>query len=73
MIKPNWKDVAVRAIKTFVQAFLGTLFAMMGKGAPLQELFTEASLIAALSAGLSTVWNGVINPALGVDNHLPDQ
>ena len=60
----NWKDVLNRAIKTFVEAvivFLGTELSGM-------NIFTVDKVvwcaigIAAAQAGISAVWNGVIEP-----------
>lgn len=56
----NWKDVSVRAAKTFAQAFLASV--------SVEQLFTAGDLTAAaqmlnsmalagLAAGVSAVWN----------------
>lgn len=44
------RDLAVRAFKTFVQAFVASLLL-------LDDPFTKQALIAALAAGLSALWN----------------
>lgn len=62
----NWKDVAVRALKTFAEAFIAFLMAEVS-GA---ELFAMdkgmwcAVVISAAAAGISAVWNGMIEPAV---------
>ena len=62
----NWKDVAVRALKTFAEAFVAFVMAEVS-GA---ELFTMdrgmgiAVGISAAAAGVSAVWNGMIEPAV---------
>ena len=62
----NWKDVAVRALKTFAEAFVAFVMAevsgaelfMMDKG------MWIAVGISAAAAGISAVWNGMIEPAV---------
>lgn len=53
----NWKDIAIRALKTFAQGFLGSLTITV----PTMHDFTwttlSSLLIAAVSAGASAVWN----------------
>lgn len=62
----NWKDVAIRAVKTFAEAFIAFLMAEVS-GA---ELFAMdkgmwcAVVISAAAAGISAVWNGMIEPAV---------
>lgn len=69
----NWKDVAVRAVKTFAQAFL----AFVGTELTGMDLFAIdkgmwcAVGISAAAAGISAVWNGMIGPA--VKPLLPDK
>lgn len=62
MVKTDWKDVGIRALKTFVQSFVGAIITLLaaGTGNP----FTQTAIIAALAAAASAVWNGVVNPAL---------
>ena len=67
----DWKDVAIRAAKTFVQAFVGSLMTLLATGGTFENVLTQTALIAALSAGLSAAWNGVLNPALGVNTEKP--
>lgn len=62
----NWKDVAVRAIKTFVEAFAACLGAELTG----MDLFAIdrgmwcAVGISAAAAGISAVWNGIVEPAV---------
>jgi len=46
-----------------------TLFAAGGEPG---SAFTQTAIISALAAAISAVWNGVVNPALGVGGHPPD-
>lgn len=62
----NWKDVAVRALKTFVEAFIafvGAELAGMDIFAIDKGMWCAVGLSAA-AAGISAVWNGMIEPAL---------
>lgn len=62
----NWKDVAIRAIKTFAQAFMACVGAELSG----MDLFAiDKSMwcavgISAAAAGISAVWNGMIEPAV---------
>jgi len=67
----NWKDIAVRALKTFWQAALAYLIAALSgadffsgdKG----KTFWIGIATAALAAGLSAAYNGVVKPLLSPD------
>lgn len=62
----DWKDVVVRAIKTFVEAvvaFASTELAGVDLFAA-EQGFWPALAISAVAAGVSAVWNGLIDPAL---------
>lgn len=66
MMNVNWKDVAVRALKTFVEAFvafLGAELAGMDLFAIDKGMWAAVGLSAA-AAGISAVWNGMIEPVL---------
>lgn len=60
----DWKDVAMRAVKTFLQA--AAAFAMAEiSGAELFAIDARmwgAIGVSAVAAGLSAVWNGVMEP-----------
>ena len=66
MKKIDWNDVLIRAIKTFMEAF----FAFAGAKLAGMDLFSIgkdmwiAVGISAAAAGISAVWNGMIEPAL---------
>lgn len=61
----NWPDWAIRAVKTFVQAFLGVLIpaiiGVLNGGLPVDwgavKITIASALMAALAAGISAVWN----------------
>ena len=62
----DWKDVGIRAVKTFVQTAASYLIAALGgvdffagdKG----ETFYVGLFLSAGAAGLSAVWNGILAP-----------
>ena len=70
----NFPDWAIRAIKTFVQAFLGVfipaILSVLNGGFPVDwsaaKVTFISALMAALAAGISAVWN----IALEVHNDL---
>lgn len=61
----GWPDWAIRALKTFVQAFLGVLIpaiiGVLNGGLPVDwgavKITIASALMAALAAGISAVWN----------------
>lgn len=61
----NWPDWLIRALKTFVQAFLGVLIpavvSVLNGGLPVDwgaaKVTLVSALMAALAAGISAVWN----------------
>ena len=58
MTKQLIKDIAIRALKTFVQAFLSVV--ALGAGDVVNVSTLKALLVAGLSAGISAVWNTVV-------------
>lgn len=64
MTKNDWKDVGKRAGKTFVQAFVASVsieqFAAI-TDAQSAKVIICSMLIAGASAGISAVWNMLIN------------
>lgn len=57
MKKINWKDIGIRAFKTFIQGFLGAL-AITLPNADYSDLEVIKSLvIGAIAAGISAVMN----------------
>lgn len=73
MVRPDWKDVGIRAIKTFAQSFIGALVTLFAAGDVPGSAMTKTAIISALAAAISAVWNGVINPALGVNVEKPPE
>lgn len=62
MKKIHWKDVGIRAGKTFVQAFAANVSMeqiMAVTDTESAEVILHSMLIAGLSAGISAVWNMV--------------
>lgn len=56
-MKEQFKDIAVRALKTFVQAFLATLLA--GVIGVVDVTSAKTLLIAAFAAGISATQNSI--------------
>jgi len=67
IMKTDWKDVGIRALKTFIQSFVGAMVTLLAAAGEPGSAFTRSAIISALAAAVSAVWNGVINPALGVE------
>jgi len=62
----DWKDVGIRAAKTFLEAAAAFLMAEIA-GAELFSIGRQmwcALGISAIAAGVSAVWNGVIEPLI---------
>lgn len=62
----DWKDVIIRAAKTFAEAFIAFVGAEMA-GADIFAVGRDVWVavgISAAAAGISAVWNGMIEPAL---------
>jgi hypothetical protein len=53
----DWRDVAVRALKTLVQAFIASVGLSIASGHALDTVLTSA-----LAAAVSALWNGVLSP-----------
>ena len=56
----NWKDVAARTVKTFVAVFLGLLSVnvdLQGVDSKVLARVLFATLLSAVSAGITAVWN----------------
>lgn len=59
------KDVAIRALKTFLQSAIAYLVASLSQGVDLFEVeVVSGLLIGALAAGISASWNGAVQPVL---------
>jgi len=68
------KDVIIRAVKTFIQAFAGVLvpeicIILQGHELPIDITGWRALIIpllcSALAAGISAVWNTILNKSKG--------
>jgi hypothetical protein len=55
------EDIIRRASKTAAQAFLGALSAAQLAGQEITVTLIGAALAAALAAGISAVWNGLVS------------
>ena len=67
IVEVNWKDIAVRASKTFVQTFLSVLLIA-------DEPFNTEVVLAAVAAGISAAWNFVRETAQRVEfERTPEQ
>lgn len=56
----NWKDILIRAIKTFFQGFLGALAVTLPSSDLTDTTIIKSILIGAVAGGLSAVMNFVI-------------
>ena len=56
----NWKDILIRAIKTFFQGFLGALAVTLPSSDLTDATIIKSILIGAVAGGLSAVMNFVI-------------
>lgn len=61
--KIDWHDVLLRAVKTFFEAFVGTVSVISVSGIAEMgfKTFVISTLTAGVSAGLSALWNMVQN------------
>lgn len=73
-MKINWKNVIERSGKTFVEGFIGSLVANL---TVFQDVYAEDGMwemalisvgIGAIAAGISAVWNGVLEPLFDITN-----
>lgn len=65
-MKCDYRDVAIRAAKTFVEAVIAFVMAEIA-GTELFEMdagMWAAIAISAAAAGVSAVWNGVLEPMI---------
>lgn len=61
MNKEKLKDIMIRAIKTFIQAFIAAFLLGTGNLSNLDKKVLESALLAGLAAGISAVMNLVAN------------
>lgn len=65
-MKINWKDVIVRAVKTFAETAVAAFVAGVS-GVDIfstDEGFWIALALSAGAAGISAVWNGLVEPVI---------
>jgi hypothetical protein len=72
----DWKDVLNRAGKTFAQAAMSCLIASLSgvnftTGAK-SDTFWIGLALSAMAAGLSAVWNGIVQPLITAANSTTD-
>lgn len=53
----NWKDIAIRAIKTFIQGFLGALAVTLPTSDLSDMTIVKSILVGAVAGGISCVMN----------------
>ena len=63
----NWKDILIRALKTFIQGFLGALAITLPNSDLASESVLKSLLIGAIASGISAVMNFVLNLMKGED------
>lgn len=56
-----WKDILIRAIKTFIQGFLGALAVTLPSTDFTDTTIMKSLLIGAVAGGISAVMNMTIN------------
>ncbi|MBQ7875105.1 MAG: hypothetical protein IJ306_08140 [Oscillospiraceae bacterium] len=72
-MKTNWKDIADRAIKAFVEGFLGSIAVNLGTLVTVVEddaAFKTVAVsigVGAVAAGVSAAWNLVFGPLFAID------
>ena len=57
----KYKDVLVRALKTFMQGFLASLVVSLQGQQTIDERLIKGALIGAIAGGISAVMNLIIN------------
>ena len=56
----NWKDILIRASKTFIQGFFGALAITLPNSDLASESVLKSLLIGALASGISALMNFVL-------------
>lgn len=57
----KWKDILIRALKTFIQGFLGALAITLPSSDLMADGVLKSLLIGALAGGISAVMNYILN------------
>ena len=60
-LKKNIKDIIIRACKTFMQGFLGSLVVFINGTTNIDEKLIKSALIGALAGGISALMNFIIS------------
>jgi hypothetical protein len=60
-MKKKTKDILTRALKTFIQGFLGSLVVFIQSNSNIDEKVLKSAFIGALAGGISALMNFVIN------------
>ena len=63
----NWKDILIRALKTFIQGFLGALAITLPNSDLMADGVLKSLLIGAIAGGISAVMNFVLSLMKGED------
>ena len=58
--KKDYKDILIRALKTFIQGFLASLVVFIQESPNVDERVLKSALIGACAGGLSAVMNIII-------------
>lgn len=53
----NWKDIGIRAVKTFIQGFLGALAITLPNSDFSDTTILKSIIVGAVAAGISAVMN----------------
>lgn len=62
----NWKDIMIRAGKTFIEAFIASIGVNVDKLSEIQDIesakiIITPILIGGVAAGFSAIWNTILN------------
>jgi hypothetical protein len=60
-MKKKTKDILTRALKTFIQGFLGSLVVFIQSNSNIDEKVLKSAFVGALAGGISALMNFVIN------------
>lgn len=71
-MKRNWKDIGIRALKTFFQAFIASVGANLtilneAIGNDTIKSVGVSVAIGAAAAGISAVWNYIFKPMVEIE------
>jgi len=60
-MKANIKDISIKAFKTFIQGFLGSLVVFIQSNSNIDEKVLKSAFIGALAGGISALMNFIIS------------